>query len=97
MWLVLLFPTESVSYLKLFCILKLFWGLSEADTSASQGFHHVNATIINTSIIEHFGSTHWANTLLLDAGASPWGDVGNATVKGNKEHQANLPCSMYVH
>lgn len=91
MHLVLLFPTESVGDLRLFHILPLFWGLSEADTSASQGRDDVNATIINSSITDHFRRAHWANALLLVAGAYPWGDVGNAAGKGNKEHKANLP------
>ena len=92
----LLFPTESVSDLKLFCILQLFWGLSEADTSPSQGCDDVIATIINSSITDHFRSTYQANALLLGADANPWGDVGNTTGRGNKEHKANLHCSMYV-
>lgn len=35
--------------------------------------------------------------LLLGTGANPWGDVGNATGKGNEECKANLHCSVYVH
>lgn len=57
----------------------------------------INTTIINCFITDGIGITHGANALLSDAGANPWGAVGNALGKGNKEHKTRLCCSMYIH